>query len=391
MKIAFVVQRCGTDVFGGAEALTLQIGLELSKFLEVEILTTRAREATTWKNYYRDGVEKMDNLVIRRFSVDNERDPNFVPLSQYLEMHNDDMEKGIQFINASGPVCNRLLDFIKENSKNYDLFVFVGYLYWLTFYGMPLVSEKSLLMSTAHDEPWIYFKIYEKIFELPKGYLFLTNAEKEFVHKKFDTHEKPYQIVGHGIDTGIATRDYKTPKIKLPEKYLLYVGRISSGKGCKRLSDFFNRYIATHNTDLKLVMLGSLEQKMENHSAIILENLPDDEKFFVIKNCQAFIMPSQFESLNIACLEAWLFKKPILVNAESMVLLEHCKRSNGGLYYSNYEEFHESLDLILSNEKLAIELGLNGEKYVKENYNWEITIRKYREFFSKIIEKIKTH
>src|SRR5690242_5399820 len=138
MKIAFVVQRCGKDVFGGAEALTLQIGLQLSIFFQVEILTTRAKDATTWKNHYPEGVEKLGNLVIRRFPVDKERDPNFVPLSQYLELNNDDLEKGNDFLQASGPVCTTLLKYVQDNSDKYDLFIFVGYLYWQTYHGLPL-------------------------------------------------------------------------------------------------------------------------------------------------------------------------------------------------------------------------------------------------------------
>lgn len=391
MKIAFIVQRCGQDVFGGAEALTLQIGLHLSKFFETEIITTRARDATTWKNHYPEGVEKIENLIIRRFSVDSERDPNFVPLSQYLELNNGDLEKGKEFIEASGPVCNQLLKYIQDNKDKYDLFIFVGYLYWQTYHGLPLVKEKSVLLSTAHDEPWIYFKIFETVFSIPKGYLFLTNAEKEFVHKKFGHMEKPYQVVGHGMDLLIPSRNSKAPKVKLPDEYMLYIGRISAGKGCQILSNFYNRYTSLRETNLKLVMLGTMEHKIENNNAIVLENVSEEEKLFVLKNCKLFVMPSQFESLNMACLEAWLFKKPVLVNGNSNVLVEHCRTSNGGLYFYNYEEFAECLDLMLQDEMLTTGLGKNGEKYVKENYNWDVTMQKYKTLFDKVLVATKTH
>lgn len=393
MKIGFVVQRCGPDVYGGAEALTLQIGQNLSNLYEVEILTTRAKDAATWKDHYPEGIEKIDNLTIRRFSVDRERDPKFVPLSQYLEVHNNDIQKGAEFVNASGPVCNKLINFIKENKDNYDLFVFVGYLYWQTLYGMQIVPDKSILLSTAHDEPWIYFKIFEKVFEIPHGYMFLTNSEKEFVHKKFGYTQKPFQVVGHGMDVNMASRHYRSATIKLPKNYVLYIGRISAGKGCQQLSDFFNQYVEIHhNTDLKLVMLGNLEHPIINNKAIILQNLSDEEKYFVLQNCKIFIMSSQFESLNMACLEAWLFKKPVLVNGDSTVLVEHCRKGQCGLYFRNYEEFSECLDMVLYNEKFADDLGINGEIYVKENYNWDITIKKYNELLYKVSDKaLKTH
>lgn len=387
MKIAFIVQRSGKEVFGGAEALTLQAGIALSKTLDVEILTTRAKDASTWKNYYPEGEEKIDNLIIRRFSVDHERDPNFVPLSQFLEKNNDDLKKGKKFIDASGPTCNKLIEYLKNNQDNYDLLIFVSYPYWQTFYGLDIAPEKSILLSTAHDEPWIHFKIYEKVFQLPRGFLFLTNAEKEFVLKKFGQKNKPFQIVGHGLDSTIVSKNYTFSKLKLPENYILYIGRISADKGCQMLSGYFNKYQQTHFTKLKLVMIGNLEQKIVNNNALVLENLTDEEKFFILKNCRIFVMPSQNESLNIACLEAWLFKKPVIVNAKSPVLQEHCKNSQGGIYFENYEEFSECLDLLLENNSISNKLAENGEKYVKDNYNWLVTTEKYKSFFTKILKQ----
>jgi len=68
-----------------------------------------------------------------------------------------------------GPISNSLLKYIKTNRDKYDLFIFFGYLYWQTFHGMPLVKDKSLFFTQAHDEPWASFKIYNKIFDLPLG------------------------------------------------------------------------------------------------------------------------------------------------------------------------------------------------------------------------------
>lgn len=385
MKVAFVVQRCGEEVLGGAEALTLQVGKKLSEKIDIEILTTRAKDASTWKNYYPEGIKKIDNLKIRRFSVDSNRDPNFVPLSQYLELHNEDISKGEEFLNASGPVCTKLLDFIKENKNNYDLFVFVGYLYWQTYYIIQEVAEKSLLLPTAHDEPWIYFKIYEKVFQSPLGYLFLTNAEKEFVHEKLKYNSKPYQIVDHGIDI-ISPK--QSVKIKnLPQDYILYIGRISNGKGCQLLVDYFNEYSKQYPSKLKLVLLGTLEHKLLNCDAIVLENLSDDEKLVVLENCKFFIMPSQNESLNMACLEAWSLQKSVLVNVKSEVLKEHCIRGNCGLYFNDFAEFSKCVDLLLNDNSIAMTLGKNGKNYVLNYYNWGKTTKKYISFFEKFIEK----
>ncbi len=389
MKLALVIQRCGHNIYAGAETLVLQLGIQLSDVYDVEILTTRAKDGSSWKNEYPEGIEKIGNLKIRRFSVDKERDSSYVQLSQYLEHNNGDIDKGLQFIDANGPVSSSFVKYLNEHKDDYDVFIFFGYIYWLTFNGLPKVREKSILFPQAHDEPWIYFEIYKDVFKFPRGYLFQTNAEKEFVLNKFGNKEKPNTIVGHGIDLNLADRDYQSKKIKLPKEYVLYIGRISGGKGCQTLSDYFNRYTETHDTNLKLVFVGTLEHPIANTKAIIYQNLTDEEKFHVLQNCKIFAMPSAYESLNLACLEAWLFRKPVIVNGKSAVLKEHCHLGQGGLYFENYEEFSECLDTLQNNNELATNLARNGERYVRENYNWNITRQRYDEFLNKIVIEMK--
>ncbi|MDE2589369.1 MAG: hypothetical protein KGL95_06865 [Patescibacteria group bacterium] len=110
MKIAFVVQRCGQNIFAGAEVLVLQLGTKLSEIFDIEVLTTTAKDASNWKNFYSEGTEKIGKLTIRRFLVDKERNPEFVPMSIYLETHNDDEQKGLDFINANGPISTKLIN-----------------------------------------------------------------------------------------------------------------------------------------------------------------------------------------------------------------------------------------------------------------------------------------
>ena len=52
-------------------------------------------------------------------------------------------------------------------------------------------------------------------------------------------------------------------------------------------------------------------------------------------------LPVAVESLSLLALEALAVGTPILANARSAVLVEHCVRSNGGLYYADRDEFVE--------------------------------------------------
>ena len=69
------------------------------------------------------------------------------------------------------------------------------------------------------------------------------------------------------------------------------------------------------------------------------------------------VCPSPYESLSLLALEALSVGTPILANARSAVLVEHCVRSNGGLYYADRDEFVECLKLLVGDAQLRAALG----------------------------------
>ena len=72
------------------------------------------------------------------------------------------------------------------------------------------------------------------------------------------------------------------------------------------------------------------------------------------------------------------------MNARSTVLVEHCVNSNGGLYYSDRDEFVECLNLLVNDSRLRAALGQNGRQYVRRNYRWDVVLCKYERIFAKV-------
>jgi len=95
----------------------------------------------------------------------------------------------------------------------------------------------------------------------------------------------------------------------------------------------------------------------------------------------ATVHPSRFESLCMAALESMAVQTPILVQKRAEPLKEHCIRGKSGLFYSNYEEFEESLILFLKDSKLSKIMGENGLRYVNGCYSWSKIIEKYEKLF----------
>ena len=71
MRLSFVVQRYGSEVAGGAEALCRSTARALAeRGDEVEVLTTTARDYLTWEPHYPQGTERDGAVVVRRFTAD---------------------------------------------------------------------------------------------------------------------------------------------------------------------------------------------------------------------------------------------------------------------------------------------------------------------------------
>ena len=68
-KIAIINQRYGLEVNGGSELYSREIAERLKAKYEVEVLTSCAVEYVKWSNYYKEGVEDINGVTVRRLSL----------------------------------------------------------------------------------------------------------------------------------------------------------------------------------------------------------------------------------------------------------------------------------------------------------------------------------
>ena len=379
MKIAFVVQRYGLEVNGGAEFHCRLVAEHLSKYFDVEVITTCAMDFKTWKDVYPSGTETLNGVTVRRFSVDSERDmPKFNKFSEKIFGNVHTYEDEIEWMKLQGPYSTKLLNYIKNNKDNYDHFIFFTYLYCTTFFGLPLVKEKALLVPTAHDEPPIYLSIFDSLFKQVRVFIYNTEEEKNFIISKFQVANIPSEIIGVGIDIPDRIDAVSFSQKYEVDDFVVFVGRVDESKGCEELFDYFLRYKKEKKSSVKLVLLGKETMEVPKEADILpLGFVSEQDKFNGIKSAKLLIMPSKYESLSMVLLEAWLCNTAVLVNGKCDVLKGQCIRSNAGLYYENYDEFEGCLDFLLADDTVRDIMGNNGGKFVLDNYSWEIIEKKY--------------
>lgn len=387
-KVAFIVQRYGAEVNGGAETLARQMAEHLNKEYDVSVLTTKALDYITWEDYYKEDYEVINQVRVRRFPVDKPRNiKEFSRLCKKVldnEKHTLAMEE--EWFDKQGPYSPGLIQYIKDNKDNYDVFIFMTYLYYTTVKGLPAVKDKAVLIPTAHDEASVYLKTFREIFNMPRGIFYLTHEECEFTQKLFNNSNiiNNNGYGGSGIEIPDSVNaDFIKDKYGI-EDYIVYAGRIDVSKGCKELFKYFKKYKRHNKNNLKLVLIGKEVMKVPHNSNIVsLGFVSEQEKYDVMAGARALIMPSAFESLSIVVLEALGLGIPVICNGKCDVLKGHCKRSGAGIAYEDYRQFEAAINRVIneigSDEDLCRTIRNNAMEYVRNNYTWDIIMKRFNE------------
>ncbi len=373
IKVAFVVQRAGLEVNGGAETLCLKIAQRMCRHWDTEILTTCAVDYTTWKNHYLPGVTEVLGVKVRRFRVAHQRNIKaFNRLSEkiYPRIKVAPLQEQEAWMQAQGPWSLDLITYVKQHHHEYDAFIFFTYLYATTYFILPLVAQKAYLAPLAHDEWPIYMSMWDKFFEKPRGFIFNTIEEQNFIKTRFPNTHGEWSVAGVAVDPPdtYSAEDFRQ-QYKISDPFLLYMGRIDPSKGCEELLHYFIELRKQESGSRKLVLLGKPTMPIPEHPDILPLGFVDEQtKWNALAACDLLVMPSPYESLSIVLLEAWAVGKPVLVNGKCEVLVGQCRRAQGGLWYINQDEFHVAIEKM--DEQVRKQLGLQGKSFVNTNYVW---------------------
>jgi glycosyltransferase involved in cell wall biosynthesis len=274
-----------------------------------------------------------------------------------------------------GPDLEGLRSWLIDNYERFDVAVFMTYLYSTATLGIPVLAGRLpiVFQPTAHTEPALRVPYFQSLFRMPDSFLFFTPEERRIVREKFRI-EPQGRISGIGIDV--------VPQTSSPEKfrdrfglgnsrYLVYVGRLDPMKGVGELCRFFLESRSRIGHDLKLVLVGdALVDLPKSDDIIVTGYLEPEDKQAAIAGSMALVQPSYFESFSIVLCEAWVQKKPALVQGQSAVLRGQAMRSGGAIPYEGWAEFDCALGMLLEDADLAQRIGENGHRYVVEKYDW---------------------
>jgi glycosyltransferase involved in cell wall biosynthesis len=113
----------------------------------------------------------------------------------------------------------------------------------------------------------------------------------------------------------------------------------------------------------------------EHQDIVITGFLEESMKHAAIKGSLALVQSSYFESFSIVLCEAWVQKRPALVQGASTVLRGQAMRSNGAIPYEGYAEFEQAVMMLFEDRDLADQMGVCGRSYVEQQYEWNNVVK----------------
>ena len=415
-KVGIIVQRYGAQINGGSEALAKMIAEKLTGKYDVTVLTSRAIDYHEWEPVLKKGIEYENGVKIIRF--DHGMRKVLTPAEIHLENRKSRGRfwyqklyrllgkpkwyrslipgaeaKGInekRWIELQGPYIKELVPYLKKNADSFAAYIFLTYIFYPAASGMPEVGSKSIFIPTMHDEPAAHMPVFQGVMRSPAYIFFLTEAEKAFSKKTFDIVHIPSKVISVGIDVPSLQPDPAAiARFNITGKYILYLGRIEPHKGCVELLEYFLAFNKKYPGRLQLVMAGRNTMDAVDDPAVIYAGfVSEEEKWQLLKQAEALVLSSRYESLSLVLLESFACKVPVIASAYSEVLKNHIAKSNGGWAYTDYDSFEKALEEVIAGDNLAGK-GAAGYEYVKQNYSWEKVMKEFDDTISFIEDKNK--
>jgi glycogen(starch) synthase len=186
------------------------------------------------------------------------------------------------------------------------------------------------------------------------------------------------------------------------EKMILFLGRLSAVKGVDRLVMAMPS-ILEKVPKAKLVIVGVGD--MQRHLLELIsryglqktvktrfEWISEKERILHYAACDVCAIPSLYEPFGIVCLEAMSMGKPVVIGARGTSGMRETVINTGpdrcGYHVNAFEptDIAWGIENVLSDEKDAKTMGVNGRRRVIQFYTWEIAARNTIRIYEEVLE-----
>ena len=207
------------------------------------------------------------------------------------------------------------------------------------------------------------------------------------------------RVIPPGIDLGAWANPSEDPTrdLDLPDRYLLFVGRIASNKGLAFLFEAMAQLARPERPPL--VLMGpdwgekaALEDRARrlglDHDIRWLGAVPDASKYRgVVRRALALVLPSEWEAYGLVLLDAMAAGTPIIATAVGGVpeVLDH-GRAGRIVPYGDVPVLVAALRSTLQDHDRTQELVRNAEERVR-SFDWSVSLERHRRLYRDLVRR----
>ena len=418
MRFGFITPRYGGEIASGAEHACRVLAEQVSTRHDVDVLTTCARNARTWKNEYSEGTDRVRGVLVRRFAVSQTRDEEaFRQFSSRIMSAPRTSADEFEWLRRAGPWTPGLIDYLRRQHQSYDVIVFFSLCNTITVQGAPIAPERSIVFPYVRLEPALRFAVTAEVLSAVRGIGYLSAAEQRLLRAYVREAPQHEEIVGIGIDPspeqayprhqqdpadvvgedeamGLAGEGSEQSYLagrgvpfrrrhRLYGPFALYGGRVEPDNGAEEMLEYFADY-ATADEDTTLALMGvKMMNVVEEPHVRLAGVLPERERMIAYEAADVTIVPAADDLIAQPLLESFAVGTPVLASACNAAAVEHCRRANAGLYYAGREEFVEALRVLMTKPRLRERLGENGRTYIRQNFRWDAVLGRFDRLVSR--------
>ncbi|MEF3692382.1 MAG: glycosyltransferase family 4 protein [Candidatus Moraniibacteriota bacterium] len=264
--------------------------------------------------------------------------------------------------------------------------------------------NRKPVIAVAHglDLTW-KIRFYQKFwvqFFIPKlDKLIAVGNETIRVGIKRGIPEEKMIFIPNGVDVDKYVNNFNRDKLDnlLEQKtesknVLLTSGRLARRKGVAwfvrnvmpQLAEDFIYVVAGNGPDKENILSAVKEKKLENR-VFTLGYVEDEVRDMLFSTCDLFVQPNiringDMEGFGISVIEAGACEIPVLAS-DLEGLKDAIKEGQNGFLVEpeNSTAYIEKINKLFENKSELKNFGKQAREFVKDNYSWEIIVRRYLE------------
>lgn len=422
MRYAFITPRYGAEIDSGVEHVCRLLAEQVCKRHDVDVWTTTARHRGAWRNEYGEGSDRVRGVLVRRFAVSSVHDATALDaVARRLHGGPRSRPDELEWVRQAGPSSADLVEHIRRHHRSYDALVFFGLWHPLTVDGVGIAAGRSILFPHVQLGQQLRFDLWAEVLTTPRALGYVSHAERALVHRYVGVAPGIEEVIGLGV-TAPPPQSYPrhqqdpadaiTPddtdgdseteeedggylagrgvlfkrRQRLYGAFALFGGRAAPDNGSEEMLEYFDAAAATD--DLMLVLMGPKLFKVPDAPYLRLAGvLTAGDRMAAFEAATLTLAPAPDDLAAQSVLESFAVGTPVLANARNTAAVEHCRRSNAGLYYAGRDEFVGALQTLTRTPHLLQRMGENGRRYVRQQYQWDAVIGRFERLVAALREK----